>query len=130
MAEKKRDYIREGEEAYREFRDQFLADPENRRLYEEESTKLDLWLQLVEARQAAGLTQQELANRLGVSQAQVARIEKRGYDAYTLNTLRRYVRALGEGFTLEVKVRQARLSGQGSRHSGEHKRVSLPKLVR
>jgi predicted transcriptional regulator len=45
-----------------------------------------------------------MAERIGVSQAQVARIEKRGYDAYTLNTLRRYVTALGEGFSLEVKV--------------------------
>lgn len=45
-----------------------------------------------------------MAQRLGVSQAQVARIEKRGYDAYTLNTLRRYVKALGEGFSLEVRI--------------------------
>lgn len=104
--DEKRDYIAEGERAYEEWRDNFLADPENRRIYEEEATKMELWLQLVEARQAAGLTQAELAKRLGVSQAQVARIEKRGYDAYTLNSLRRYVSALGEGFTLEVKIRQ------------------------
>ena len=62
-------------------------------------------MQLVEARQEAGLTQAEVAKRLEVSQAQVARIEKRGYDAYTLTTLRRYVEALGEGFSLEVRVR-------------------------
>lgn len=61
---------------------------------------------MVEARQSSGLTQAEVAKRLGVSQAQVARIEKRGYDAYTLNTLRRYVQALGEGFLLEVRVRR------------------------
>lgn len=36
----------------------------------------------------------------------MARIEKRGYDAQTLNTLRRDVQALGEGVTLEVSVRQ------------------------
>jgi predicted transcriptional regulator len=46
-----------------------------------------------------------LAKRLGVSQAQVARIEKRGYDRYTLSTLRRYVQALGEGFSLEVSIK-------------------------
>ncbi len=57
---------------------------------------------------AAGLTQAELAARLGVSQAQVARAEKRGYDAYTVNTLRRYVQALGADFTLEIRVRHAR----------------------
>jgi HTH-type transcriptional regulator/antitoxin HipB len=104
--DEKRDYIAEGQRSYEEWRDSFLADPENRRIYEEEAAKMELWLQLVEARLAAGLTQAELARRLGVSQAQVARIEKRNYDAYTLNTLRRYVAALGEGFTLEVKIRQ------------------------
>jgi DNA-binding XRE family transcriptional regulator len=93
-----------GARAYQEWRDAFLADPENRAVYEEEAAKSALWLQLVEARQIAGLTQQQLAERLGVSQAQVARIEKRGYDAYTLNTLRRYVQALGDDFRLEVKV--------------------------
>jgi transcriptional regulator with XRE-family HTH domain len=76
-----------------------------RALYEAEAAKKELWMQLVEARQAAGLTQQQMAQRLGVSQAQVARIEKRGYDAYTLTTLRRYVAALGEGFALEIVVR-------------------------
>ncbi|HEX5501180.1 MAG TPA: helix-turn-helix transcriptional regulator [Thermomicrobiales bacterium] len=48
-----------------------------------------------------------MAERLGVSQSQVAKIEKRGYEAYTLTTLRRYVQALGDDFTLEVRVRQA-----------------------
>jgi transcriptional regulator with XRE-family HTH domain len=53
------------------------------------------------------MSQQELAKRMGVSQAQVSRIEKQGYDAYTLTTLRRYVAALGKGFSLEVKVQKA-----------------------
>src|SRR6266849_2790101 len=96
----------DGRRLFEEDRARMLADPEYRRIYEEEAAKKELWVQLVEARQAAGLTQAEVAKRLGVSQAQVARIEKRGYDAYTLNTLRRYVQALGEGFALEVRVRQ------------------------
>lgn len=95
----------EGKRRYDAYWTRQMADPEFQRAYEEEAARKELWLQLVEARQAAGLTQAELAKRLGVSQAQVARIEKRGYDAYTLNTLRRYVQALGEGFSLEVKVR-------------------------
>lgn len=96
---------REGQQRYDEYWDKHMADPAFRQIYEEEAAKKGLWLQLVEARQAAGLTQIEMARRLGVSQAQVARIEKRGYDAYTLNTLRRYVQALGEEFALEVRVR-------------------------
>jgi DNA-binding XRE family transcriptional regulator len=97
--------LAEGEASYQRWKRGLEQDPEYCQLYEEEAAKSDLWLQLVEARQAAGLTQVELAERLGVSQSQVARIEKRGYDAYTLTTLRRYVQALGEGFRLEVRVR-------------------------
>src|SRR5262249_50228342 len=95
---------KDGRRLYEEERSRRMADPDYRRVYEEEAAKSELWLQLAEARQAAGLTQAEGAKRLGVSQAQVARIEKRGYDAYTLNSLSRYVQALGEGFSLEVKV--------------------------
>jgi DNA-binding XRE family transcriptional regulator len=97
--------ITEGAKRYKEYWDKQMADPKFRAIYEQEAAKKELWLQLVEARQVAGLTQAELAKRLGVSQAQVARLEKRGYEDYTLNSLRRYVEALGADFTLEVKVR-------------------------
>jgi DNA-binding XRE family transcriptional regulator len=107
MAEQKRNYISEGEARYRHYRERLLADPEVTAVYQEEADQKALWLQLVEARQKAGVTQVEMARRLGVSQAQIARIEKRGYDAYTLNTLRRYVAALGSGFVLEVRVHAA-----------------------
>ena len=103
--EKQPGFIEEGAKDYLEWRDSLRADPEYRKIYEEEAAKKELWLQLVEARQRAGITQAELARRLGVSQAQVARMEKRGYDAYTLTSLRRYVQALGEGFSLDVAVR-------------------------
>ncbi len=102
--ETQRAYVTEGHRDFEEWRARFLASPENRRLYEEEAAKQALWLQFVEARLAAGLSQRELAKRLGVSQAQVARIEKRGYDCYTLITLRRYIQALGDGFSLEIAV--------------------------
>lgn len=107
-----------GARAYQQWRARLLADPENRRVYDEEAAKMDLWLQLVEARQVAGLTQAQLAERLRVSQAQVARMEKRGYDAYTLTSLRRYVQALGEGFELEVRVRTPRASAPVSAAHG------------
>lgn len=93
-----------GQQRYEQYWAGQMANPEFRRVYEQEAAKKDLWLQLVEARQAAGLTQIEMADRLGVSPAQIARIEKRGYDACSLSTLRRYVQALGEGFSLEVRV--------------------------
>ena len=96
--------MNEGARRYEEFWKKKFADPEFQKVYEEEAEKKELWLTLVEARQEAGLTQAELAKRLGVSQAQVARVERNGYDSHTLTTLRRYVKALGDDFALEVKV--------------------------
>ncbi len=104
---KKRDLNKEGERRYQQWSRKFETDPKLRKIYAEESAKMELWLQLAEARHAAGLTQEELAERLGVSQVQVSRMEKRGYDRYTLNSLRRYIQALGDDFTLEVRVRRS-----------------------
>ncbi len=108
MSAIEKDNRNEGRRRYDDYWDKQMADPEFHKIYEEETQKKELWLQLVEARQTAGLTQGEVAKRLGVSQAQVARIEKRGYDSYTLNTLRRYIDALGNDFFLEVGVRRVK----------------------
>lgn len=102
--ETKRSPTQAGKASYRRWKEQLEANPEYRAIYEEEAAKSDLWLQLVEARQALGLTQEELAKRLGVHRTQVAKIERRGYDAYTLTTLRRYVQALGGAYRLTVRV--------------------------
>lgn len=110
--------MNEGQRRYEEFWAKKMADPEFRRIYEEEARKKELWLQLVEARYASGLTQQQVAERMGVSQAQVARIEKNGYDAYTLRTLRRYIEALGNEFSLEIAVKK-------DEQSLEHEKVPV-----
>src|SRR3954447_14576098 len=66
----------------------------------------DLGRQLGAARRSAGLTQTQLAARLGVTQAQVARLEQRDYHDYTLRSLGRYIEALGAGYSLAVGVRR------------------------
>ncbi len=106
MTRTEHDPIAAGQRAYQEWHDRQMANPEFRRIYEEEAAKKELWLQLVEARQAAGLTREQMAQRLGVSALQIAKIERGGYEAYTLGTLRRYVLALGQDFILEVQLRR------------------------
>lgn len=100
------DLNKAGEQSYRRWKKGLESNPEFRTIYDEEAAKSELWLQLVEARQAAGLTQAEVAKRIGITQGQVARLEKRGYDGYTLTSLRRYVEALGGDFKLEVRVQR------------------------
>ena len=57
---------------------------------------------LRDARRAAGLTQAELAGRLGVSQSEIARLEKQGANP-RLGTLLDAVRAAGYTLTAELK---------------------------
>lgn len=104
--------IKTGEQSYENWRASLAQNPDYQAVYEEEAAKSELWLQLVEARLAAGLTQKQVAERIGVSQAQVARIEKEDYDAYTLTTLRRYIAALGDEFELEVSIRRKKARRQ------------------
>jgi len=56
---------------------------------------------LRDARHASGLTQTELAKRLGTSQAAVARLERQGANP-TVATLRRALRAAGHGLELRA----------------------------
>ena len=55
-----------------------------------------------EAREAAGLTQRELARRMGTSQAAVDRLEAGGVAA-TLTTLQRVASALGLQVSIELR---------------------------
>jgi DNA-binding XRE family transcriptional regulator len=69
------------------------ADPERaRRVAEHKRAILDA-LALAEAREQRNVTQKDIAEILGVTQANVSRIE-REEDVY-LSTLRKYVEALG-----------------------------------
>ena len=102
MTPAKRNAREEGKTKYQQWRESLLSTSEARARSEEIAAEQNLWLQLVEARLDAGLTQAELAERMGVSQAQVARIEKSGYDSYTLKTLRRYVQALGKKLRVSI----------------------------
>lgn len=55
-------------------------------------------------REAEGLTQAELARRLGITQPSVARLERAG-DAVTVATLQRALNALGRRLELRVPAR-------------------------
>lgn len=59
---------------------------------------------LAELRGAAGLNQQELAGRLGISQSRVSRIEHGDLERTELATLRAFVQALGGDLEVTVKL--------------------------
>ena len=72
------------------------------RIEREEGELLDA---LLKARQEAGLTQAQLAARMGTQAPAVARLEKSlatGKHSPSLATLRRYVKACGKDLRLQV----------------------------
>jgi predicted nucleotidyltransferase/DNA-binding XRE family transcriptional regulator len=67
-------------------------------MYDSAMTPLtDIGQQLVTARIARGLSQRELAERVGVHQQQIARWEKEGYGCVSLARLSRVAEVLGVG---------------------------------
>ena len=56
---------------------------------------------LRELREAAGLTQAQLAERIGVGQRQVSKIEHGDLDNAKVGTIRNYLEAVGGGLSIE-----------------------------
>jgi ribosome-binding protein aMBF1 (putative translation factor) len=79
---------------------------EERREYDQAYSEAQLAAEVGErihvAREAAGLSQRELARRMGTSQAAIDRLESGGVGA-TLTTLQRVATALGLEVNVELK---------------------------
>lgn len=73
-------------------REECLKDPKLRKLYEAEEEEFRLAEELIKARKAARMTQQQVAEKMGTSQAQIVRLES---GKGTISSLRRYARATG-----------------------------------
>lgn len=67
-------------------------------------------IQLAALRKEAGLSQKELAQRVGTSQQQISRIESLSYEGHSLSMLRRVAEALGA--TLHVEIHSKRRQKQ------------------
>lgn len=64
---------------------------------------------LRELREQAGLTQAQLAARIGVGQRQVSKIEHGDLDSAKVGTIRSYLEAVGGGLALEYVVGDQRV---------------------
>jgi transcriptional regulator with XRE-family HTH domain len=80
----------------------FRSTPQNDRMFLEAEAELRLSERMIELRHKAGLTQKKLADRLGVSQAYVGKLESGGYDRSGIGTLRGVALALGHDIALET----------------------------
>ena len=73
---------------------QLLADPSIRAAYDAQADDFALAHELISARTEAGLTQADVAERMGTTQSTVARLEA-GKAVPSLRSLQRYAQAVG-----------------------------------
>jgi transcriptional regulator with XRE-family HTH domain len=62
----------------------------------------DVALQLAVLRKEAGLSQKDLADRVGTSQQQISRLESPGYEGHSLSMIRRVAEALGASVRVQI----------------------------
>ena len=62
---------------------------EAKKYYEEYSHRFDLAEKIREMRDAVGLTQKQLADKIGTTQSGIARLEDPDYESYSLATLKK-----------------------------------------
>ena len=84
---------------------QQLADPIVRQAFEEETKVIAIGLQLAEQRKRQGLTQAELAKRMGTSTPQLSRTERRPENV-NMRTLIRYAEAVGMNLDIRLVAKQ------------------------
>src|SRR5512136_1399011 len=77
-----------------------LEDPEFKAHYKEERQALKLAMKIAKLREKRGLSQQQLAKRMGTSQQAISRIESGEYEGFTLKTLEKIAEATG----MRVKI--------------------------
>ncbi len=90
------------------FKARALARPEVKREYDRLAEEFEFLDEILKARAAAGLTQADVAARIGTTQSAIARLESpAGKHSPSLATLQRYASALG--YRLQLRF----VKGQG-----------------
>ncbi len=78
-----------------------LKDPKFKKAFEEEGHKLSLGYQIFQARERVGMTQAELAKRIGTRQSNISRLELGNYN-FTVEMLQKIARALHAELKIEL----------------------------
>ena len=91
---------------------------------DEEFAFLDVFLK---ARASAGITQAQVAERIGTTQSVIARLESgRGKHSPSLSTLRKYAHALGCRLELRLVNKMEIQKGEGRSRSSGRRKGCLP----
>lgn len=85
-----------------QLKSQLLADPEVRAEYDALGPEFIIARELIGARARAGLTQDEIASRMGTTQSTIARLES-GRVIPSMRSIERYAKATGSRVTIRLE---------------------------
>lgn len=85
---------------YEAYRDKHFKNPKFKQLYYEYGKQLEIAYQVLQLRKQAGMSQSELARKLGTTQSNVARLEA-GEQNFTTITLQKIAQALKRELKVE-----------------------------
>ena len=88
-------------------------------------------IRLAALRQESGLSQKELAKRVGTSQQQISRLESPSYEGHSLSMLRRVAEVLGATVHVEIERRKRQTPSMvaEARSAYKAKRKDLSKRI-
>ena len=102
----------------KQFKRRALSRPDVKAAYDASAEEFAFLDEVLRARAEAGLTQAEVAERIGTTQSAIARLESaQGKHSPSIATLQKYARALG--CTLQVKLIKERPLRTRSSRSGK-----------
>ena len=82
-----------------DFFDEKMQDPEIKKEYEELTPEFDIIRAMVEARMSSNLTQKELAEKTGINQADISKLENG-----TRNPSLKLLKRLADGMDMNLKI--------------------------
>jgi len=98
-----------------------LKNPDFAKRFKKAGEAWDVAIQLASLRQESGLSQKELAKRVGTSQQQISRLESPAYEGHSLSMLRRVADVLGADVNVIIQPKRHKKEAVAAERRAEYK---------
>jgi transcriptional regulator with XRE-family HTH domain len=98
-----------------------IKDPDFAKRFKKAGEAWDVAIQLASLRQESGLSQKELARRVGTSQQQISRLESPSYEGHSLSMLRRVADILGANVNVVIGPKRHQRQTVAAERRAEYK---------
>jgi len=85
-----------------------MKDPAFKKAWHDLDPEFELLESMLKAREKAGISQSELARRMGIKQPALSRLERGGISKASVETLKKIAKALGARLVLKLESKKAK----------------------